>query len=453
MKWMIHFYDNDTVALECSDAGTITDIRLNLWVSNYPYADGTLTLDGSRISPSGKLSAIHAFGGVPVEFPSLQEHLPSRIRVTDRRSRRKRREALPRTLSREKALALLQNKENPCKRFITDPRVLFLCYAVVLDRHAGLFQAVMAAPPTRSAARKLLTDLGLLRKSLYPDPIPDESFYDKLTRFVDRIITDRLPELEQILAAVRDRRPVAKPELIKVAGVFALPESAAVLHRLTERTPVSLQREPENPYDPNAVRLYAGIDGTDRIPIGYLPKELAKKLAPKLDWGTPIAAQVEAVSPKEKLILISLGGTKDPHPTNRLTLTWGGFPDRRHTAILSAKTRELVYRYRHDAVFSEETEFRLRFTPSAWKHIAEPLIRTCNFPSWEPAYRGSGIEYKELLWKMTAASPHKITESCGCNAAPVQFSHFLAFIRACLDLNHSKAFGEITLTSEPAPEA
>lgn len=452
MKWMIHFYDNDTVTLECSDAGTITDIRLNLWVSNYPYADGTLTLDGSRISPSGKLSAIHAFGGVPVEFPSLQEHLPSRIRVTDRRSRRKRQEPLPRTLSREKVLALIQNKETPCKLFITDPRVLFLCYAVVLDRHAGVFKAVTAAPPGRAAAVKILSESGLHRSALSPEMVINESFYDKLLLFSERLICDRVPEVHQILTAVRDKRPVKKPEPVKVAGVFALPESAAVLNRLERYTPVIPEREPENKYDPNAVRLYAAAGGTERTPIGYLPKDLAKELAPKLDWGTPLAAQVEAVSPKEKLILITLGDTKDPHPTERLTLTWGGFPDRRHTATLSAKKRELTYRYRHTALLPEETVFTLRFTPEAWTRIAEPLLRICNFPVWESAYRGRDIEYKELLWKMSAKSPGKTTDSCGCNAAPVQFSHFLAFIRTCLDLNHSKAFGDITLSSTPAPE-
>ncbi len=50
--------------------------------------------------------------------------------------------------------------------------------------------------------------------------------------------------------------------------------------------PIFLVRQPDNPYDSNAVILYRQ-DGTD---IGYLPKEKAVEIAPRLDQGSPVTA-------------------------------------------------------------------------------------------------------------------------------------------------------------------
>jgi HIRAN domain len=50
--------------------------------------------------------------------------------------------------------------------------------------------------------------------------------------------------------------------------------------------PIFLVRQPNNPHDSNAVILYRQ-DGTD---IGYLPKEMAAEIAPRLDQGSPVRA-------------------------------------------------------------------------------------------------------------------------------------------------------------------
>ena len=44
-----------------------------------------------------------------------------------------------------------------------------------------------------------------------------------------------------------------------------------------------LEREPDNAYDPNAVKVY--IDSLGRHHVGYIPKALAAHLAARMDAG------------------------------------------------------------------------------------------------------------------------------------------------------------------------
>lgn len=48
----------------------------------------------------------------------------------------------------------------------------------------------------------------------------------------------------------------------------------------------TLVREPTNKHDPNAIQVMAKTDGKPtRMPLGYVPRELAEKLAPMMDKG------------------------------------------------------------------------------------------------------------------------------------------------------------------------
>ena len=51
-----------------------------------------------------------------------------------------------------------------------------------------------------------------------------------------------------------------------------------------------LVRQPDNPYDRNAVLLHRA-DGKD---IGYLPEAIAAEIAPRLDKGSPVTATFAA---------------------------------------------------------------------------------------------------------------------------------------------------------------
>ena len=52
-----------------------------------------------------------------------------------------------------------------------------------------------------------------------------------------------------------------------------------------------LVREPDNPFDPNAVRVE--ING---IKFGYIPKEQAQEISPRLKAGQKLAAQFVSVN-------------------------------------------------------------------------------------------------------------------------------------------------------------
>jgi hypothetical protein len=67
----------------------------------------------------------------------------------------------------------------------------------------------------------------------------------------------------------------------------------AVVALLTEREQVYLIREPDNPFDLNAVKVVRW----DRQQFGYLNRELAKILAPRMDrQGRPIKAIVTTLT-------------------------------------------------------------------------------------------------------------------------------------------------------------
>ena len=65
----------------------------------------------------------------------------------------------------------------------------------------------------------------------------------------------------------------------------------SLIAKLRKGEPIFLVRQPNNEYDSNAVILYAA-NGKD---IGFLPRELAKEIAPRLDKGSPVTATVSSV--------------------------------------------------------------------------------------------------------------------------------------------------------------
>lgn len=68
----------------------------------------------------------------------------------------------------------------------------------------------------------------------------------------------------------------------KVAGV-TYESRQDIIAKLTGREPARIEPEPTNPYDPNALAVkVALVDGTIAH-IGYIPRELAAKIAPLLE--------------------------------------------------------------------------------------------------------------------------------------------------------------------------
>lgn len=73
-----------------------------------------------------------------------------------------------------------------------------------------------------------------------------------------------------------------KPIITKLAGVtFEGAQENIKIYGNKDIGSYALVREPQNPHDPNAIRV--ALFG--RIFMGYVPKELAKNLAPLIDSG------------------------------------------------------------------------------------------------------------------------------------------------------------------------
>lgn len=92
-------------------------------------------------------------------------------------------------------------------------------------------------------------------------------------------------------------RPLPDRVQTKAVGVTFNPDYPANLHYLAElqrqgpatNAPLeaSLVREPENPYDPNAIKVF-----TNGRFIGHLPRAIAARMAPEIDAGTAWTAVV-----------------------------------------------------------------------------------------------------------------------------------------------------------------
>lgn len=62
------------------------------------------------------------------------------------------------------------------------------------------------------------------------------------------------------------------------------------VEKMSKDTPLVLKREPQNPYDPNAIAVIACFPMEEQK-IGYIPKEIAKEMAEKMDAGEFVLVQ------------------------------------------------------------------------------------------------------------------------------------------------------------------
>lgn len=69
---------------------------------------------------------------------------------------------------------------------------------------------------------------------------------------------------------------------VKLRGAKYKGDKAAKLKLGAE---LELRREPGNVYDSNAVLVLGEVDGYESVPLGYLPKGVASKVAPQMDAG------------------------------------------------------------------------------------------------------------------------------------------------------------------------
>ncbi len=77
---------------------------------------------------------------------------------------------------------------------------------------------------------------------------------------------------------------------------------------LTLNTPLILKPEPDNPYDPNALQIYSPVcppsETKAQLLLGYVPRALAKQLAPSIKAGIPYQLSISHFAQKGKQIEI-----------------------------------------------------------------------------------------------------------------------------------------------------
>lgn len=80
----------------------------------------------------------------------------------------------------------------------------------------------------------------------------------------------------------------------KVVGVtFANPDGTSrqeIISKMQKGNPVSLVREPNNLYDPNAIAVYFGEEQ-----VGYIARGEAELLSQLMDLGGSLIAKAEAI--------------------------------------------------------------------------------------------------------------------------------------------------------------
>lgn len=86
--------------------------------------------------------------------------------------------------------------------------------------------------------------------------------------------------------------------VVQVAGAAQHHDAALQAAALAPGDAVQLQRDPENAHDPHAIRVHV----PDGPQLGWVPREVAARVAPALDAGRPWTALVlreQRVSPRE----------------------------------------------------------------------------------------------------------------------------------------------------------
>ena len=81
------------------------------------------------------------------------------------------------------------------------------------------------------------------------------------------------------------------------------------LAQLTHGTVLMLVREPDNPYDKNAVRIETDALDSPSTPVrkvGYIPATQAPMIGRMLALGFPVRASVDVVEPAKQLVLIEV---------------------------------------------------------------------------------------------------------------------------------------------------
>ncbi|PKQ37105.1 MAG: single-stranded-DNA-specific exonuclease RecJ [Actinobacteria bacterium HGW-Actinobacteria-1] len=259
------------VTLPAEDLGRFT-AELEAWMSAVPAdafvrsvrIDAEVPLDGLSKSLAAELSRLEPFG-----FGNPRPLLGTRgVFLNARRAVGKRNEHL---------------KFTAYDGVASVPGIMFRCPDI---------ESVLVTESAVDIAYELEVDtwqgterMQLLARDIRPQRTPDDAPAAAL-------VEDLFTHAEEILAR-GDYAGIAEADSFhtKLAGV-TFEGRQDIIARLTEGTPLRLERQPENPYDPNACALFDPFGDQ----VGFFNRMLAGALAPYIDAGVEYDVSVTEVT-------------------------------------------------------------------------------------------------------------------------------------------------------------
>lgn len=259
------------VTLPAKDLARFT-AALEAWMANVPddafvrsvRIDAEVPLDGLSKSLAAELSHLEPFG-----FGNPRPLLGTRgVFLNARRAVGKRNEHL---------------KFTAYDGVASIPGIMFRCPDIdsVLATESAVDLAYELEVDTWQGAERMQ----LLARDIRPQRTPDDAPAATL-------VEDLFSHAEEILAR-GDYAGIGEADSFhtKLAGV-TFEGRQDVIARLTEGTPLRLERQPENPYDPNACALFDPFGDQ----VGFFNRLLAGALAPYVDAGVEYDVAVTEVT-------------------------------------------------------------------------------------------------------------------------------------------------------------
>jgi signal recognition particle subunit SEC65 len=130
-----------------------------------------------------------------------------------------------------------------------------------------------------------------------PEPTGDMAqlaFDREVDNAIDATMEDFLPEIHNKLILEKERRGEKMNKQFYIAGV-QFHDMKKVLNDLKIGDELDLIREPDNKYDPNAVRIEFG-----GVMLGYVPKKFSAEVSGALEIGVELECVIDKVNPKAK---------------------------------------------------------------------------------------------------------------------------------------------------------
>lgn len=461
-------YFDPEVALVCTDVGEITEVDLESFTDNYPYVTGKVIADGFEVHIHQKHSATAGYQGIYIGHgDKFCKTIPNRVPVRctskkawkriDHRTTRIEDIVIPKTF-KISDLPKSWFSDWKIRYVVADPRVIWMAF-YVLGRDKWLSAKMCSDEiPTRKEAIANLEHYGLYHpySKDFPQDVDEYEIMSRIwTDFIHRHHEESTTRLwnkkvhfeETTILPDKTRDTFVKN--LRVVGSFAVQWFEYTIKHLKPKLRAKLVREPDNPHDPNAIRVEAPFIRGEKL--GYIPRTEAAVFAPEIDSGITYTAWISSVDQGKRQVFIDIY-KRVQFPMDDVTsihFVQNGYQGEQISFKLSLGKRKLVCTKRESWGGLREQHIELTYTPDSWRDILAHLQKS-NLLSWRNAYhnyRYGGTRFWSLEIRRRKVSRILIS---GCNDYPEEWESFMSLINECLDLNKIKGDGNLFLnTIEP----